>query len=342
MPADRAIQPARPDVSVIIPVGARQSEAVSLFYEYVTGLDATGSGYEVIFVLDGPNPTFARALDALRVRGERFIVVSLKRAFGEATALMAGLEVATGPLILTLPAYQQIEAEDIGRLLAAADYTDVAVGWRQPRFGGAFDRMRRSVFHRLLRAVTRLDFHDLGCGARACRRHVLADLNLYGDQHRFLPVLAERRGFRVEEVVVRQSPMDRYGGRYGSRDYARRFLDIVSIFFLVRFTKRPLRFFGAAGLATFALGALLGSWIVLERLFLAEPLANRPALLLSTLLVVLGLHFLALGLLGELMIFTHARQLRDYNVESVFRFTKPATEAANTCTLAGRKVGIRS
>ena len=152
---------------------------------------------------------------------------------------------------------------------------------------------------------------------------MLEEISLYGDQHRFLAALADRQGFKVTEVPVRQSPLDRFKGRYSLREYARGLLDIFSIFFLVRFTKKPLRFFGMVGVATFLLGALLVTWIVVERLFFGQGLANRPALLLSSLLVVLGMQLFALGLLGELIIFTHARQIRDYQIDSVLRFRQP-------------------
>ena len=118
------------------------------------------------------------------------------------------------------------------------------------------ERLRRSLFHGLLRSVTQLDFHDLGCGARAFDRRVLTEIQLYGDQHRFLAVLADRQGFRVREVDVRQSPKDKFEGIYQPREYTRSLLDIFTVFFLVRFTKRPLRFFGMVGVSTFLVGAL--------------------------------------------------------------------------------------
>ncbi len=180
--------------------------------------------------------------------------------------------------------------------------------------------MRRGAFHGLLAWVTGLSYRDLGCGARAFDRRVLEEIQLYGDQHRFLPVLADRKGFRVSEMDVRQSPKDRHEGIYEPRVYARGFLDIFTVFFLVRFTKKPLRFFGMIGVTLFAIGALLVTWLVIERLFFGQGLTQRPALLLSTLLVVLGLQLFALGLLGELIIFTHARQVRDYQIDSVLSF----------------------
>ena len=173
-----------------------------------------------------------------------------------------------------------------------------------------------------------LKFHDLGCGARAFDRRVLEEIQLYGDQHRFLAVLADRQGFRVREVDVQQSPKDRYTGVYEPREYTRSLLDIFTVFFLVRFTKKPLRFFGMVGVTTFVVGALLVAWLVIERLFFGQPLAERPALLLSSLLVVLGLQLFALGLLGELIIFTHARAIKDYQVERVIQF--PAAGARTT------------
>ena len=312
----------RPDIelSVIVPVGGRSANAVQLHAEYKAGLDALGQAYELIFVLDGSREKFAAGLRSLLDQGQRFTVVSLSRQFGEATALMAGFEHAAGRTIVTLPAYHQIESADVGRLVEALDSSDVAVGRRWPRAGGMLERLRRALFHALLAWVTHLRFHDLGCGARAFDRRVLEQIKLYGDQHRFLAVLADRQGFRVREVDVRQSPKDRFEGIYMPREYTRGLLDIFTVFFLVRFTKKPLRFFGMVGVTTFAIGAFLVTWLVAERLLFGQALADRPALLLSSLLVVLGLQLFALGLLGELIIFTHAGAIKDYQIESIIQY----------------------
>jgi glycosyltransferase involved in cell wall biosynthesis len=308
------------DLSVIIPVGARYADPVALYAEYRVGLDALGLTYETIFVLDGPHKSFASGLKQLVTSGCRVTVVSLTRSFGEATALMAGFEHTSGQVIVTLPAYHQVEAADLTKLVAALDSCDLAVARRWPRAGGPFERLRRSAFHGLLAWVTGLRLSDLGCGARAFDRRVLNEIQLYGDQHRFLPVLADRQGFRVSEIDVRQSSKDRFEGFYEPRAYARGFLDIFTVFFLVRFTKKPLRFFGMIGVSTFVVGAMLVGWIVIERLLFGQSLTDRPALLLSSLLVVLGLQLFALGLLGELIIFTHAKQVRDYQIHSVLSY----------------------
>ena len=315
-----------PDLSVIVPVCGRRAAPAELYAEYKAGLDALGRSYEMIFVLDGPCDEFSDGLRNLLADGETFTVIGLTRAFGEATAIMAGFEHASGQAIVTLPAYHQIDGADVARLVAALESSDVAIGRRWPRAGGVLERLRRAVFHGLLASVTKLQFQDLGCGARAFDRRVLEEVQLYGDQHRFLALLADRQGFRVTEVDVRQSPKDRFEGVYGPRVYARGLLDIFTVFFLVRFTKKPLRFFGMVGVVTFAVGALAVLVLVIERLFFGQGLTERPALLLASLLVVLGMQLFALGLLGELMIFTHARGLKDYQVERVIQFSGRQTD----------------
>lgn len=309
----------RPAVSVIIPIGTRRADIAALYAEYRHGLETLGRTYETIFVLDGPDAQAAASLQRLLGEDEHVAVIGLTKRFGEATALMAGFERARGDIIVTLPAYFQIEGYEIGKLVAALERADLAIACRTPRAGTAFEAWRRNAFHALIAAVTRLRFNDLGCGARAMQRRVLEEISLYGDQHRFLPVLADRQGFRVAEVGVRQSRRDRFDGSYQPREYVRRVLDIFTVFFLVRFTKKPLRFFGMLGVATFAAGALLVGWLVFDRLVFDHALADRPALLLSSLLVVLGLQLFAIGLLGELIIFTHARDIKDYQVAEVVR-----------------------
>lgn len=307
-------------LSIIVPVGSRRADLKALYAEYKAGIVQAGLPYEFVFVLDGPRPDAAHALDDLLREGEELTVVHLTRPFGEAAALMAGFERSSGDAILTLPAYHQIDANDVRKLVGALDSADVALGYRFPRAGNALERARRAAFHGMVRFVTGARYRDLGCGARALRRQVFEELDLYGDQHRFIPVLATRLGFRVTEVAVRQSPQDRQPRIYRPREYVHHMLDLVSIFFLVRFTKKPLRFFGMIGAITFSVGALLITYLGIERIAFDEQLADRPALLLAALLIVLGMQIFALGLLGELIIFTHAHSLKDYRVEEVVQY----------------------
>jgi glycosyltransferase involved in cell wall biosynthesis len=328
-------------ISVIIPVGRRHAEMRELFTGYRAGLDALRVPYEVIFVMDGPHRDAMRSVESLIEENLANIsMVVLNRSFGESTAIMAGFERCSGDVILTLPAYHQIDPQDIGKLLPPLERKDVVVAWRWPRAGSGLEKMRRSLFHGLVSRVTGMRLHDLGCGVRAMKRQVLQELQLYGDQHRLLPVLADRQGFSVVEVEVRQSGQDHFEGRYRPREYAHFVLDVFTVFFLVRFTKKPLRFFGMIGASMFGIGGLLVLWLVAERLIFGDTLSDRPALLLSALMVVLGLQLFALGLLAELIIFTHARHIKDYQGAEIIQYPmaevpRVAREARTEKTAAG-------
>lgn len=303
--------------SAIVPVGERIDELDTLLAEYDAALASAGVDYELIAVLDGPKPVWDEALGRMAKENPRFRVVELSRTFGEAAALAAGFDAARGEWILTLPAYYQVEPAEIARLLEAGDGGgDMLIAVR-PRSGASFDSLRRRAFHALFRFTSGMHFRDLGCGVRLFTRAVAEEIVLYGDQHRFLPALAKRRGFRVREIELAQSPKDSFRGRYHLREYLHRFLDILTVFFLVRFTKKPLRFFGTIGFLAAALGGLATLLLVIQRMFFGVGLADRPALLLATLLFVLGVQTFAIGLIGELIIFTHASQMKEYTIRRV-------------------------
>lgn len=306
------------DVSAIVPVTERTEDVVELAAEYISALEATGKSFEILFVIDGDKPAIYGLLEKLATADKRVRLIKFSRSFGEATAISAGFRLSKGNVILTLPAYYQIEPASIASLVSSLDDCDIVVAHRSPRYHkSALEVFRRRLFHWLIRVSSGESFSDLGCAARAFRREVLEEIPLYGDQHSFLPILASKQGFRTKEVPIKQSSRDRFKGRYRARSYLHRMLDIFSVVFLVRFTKKPIRFFGMIGSITFVFGGLVVFYVVLQRLFLGIPLANRPALLVGSLLTVLGLQIFALGLLGELIIFTHAREIKEYTIEKI-------------------------
>jgi glycosyltransferase involved in cell wall biosynthesis len=307
-----------PIYSAVIPVCHRVDDLISLVAEYNAALASTGDAYEIIVVLDGQREQWRDKLAAQAREIEQLRVIELSREFGESSALAAGFDKARGNTIITLPAYYQIDPEDISRLIdASRDGDDMLIAVR-PRSGASFDKIRRRAFHNLFRFTSGMSFEDLGCGVRLLKREVADEIALYGDQHRFFPALARRRGFRVKEVALNQSTKDMFHGRYRLREYLHRFLDILTVFFLVRFTKKPLRFFGTVGFLAASLGGILTAILIVQRLFFDMPLADRPALLLGSLMLVLGVQTFALGLIGELVIFTHARAMKEYTIRTVF------------------------
>lgn len=315
----------KPAYSVIIPVGNRVDDLPGLLREYESALLGAEADFEMIVVLDGCKEALLRELREYGQAREWLRVLQFSREFGESAALMAGFNESRGELIVTLPAYWQVAPAEIGKLLSSLDHdTDMAIAVRWPRVGGSFERLRRRAFHGLLKWITGHEYRDLGCGVRLFRRKVAEEIPLYGDQYRFLPVLAVRRGFPVREVELAQSPRDRFRGRYRLREYIHGVLNVLTVFFLVRFTKKPLRFFGSIGFIAAGIGAAVVLVMVVQRLFFGVALGDRPALLLASLLVVLGVQLFGLGLLGELVIFSHASESKEYAIRSITDFRRPA------------------
>lgn len=301
-------------ISVIIPVTERFDEFRSLFAGYRDALDATGRPLQFIYVLDGKFIRYAPELRQLNAGPHSLEVISLSRTFGESAALTIGFERARYDLVMTLPAYHQIETSSLNLLLTAINDADMVVARRWPRKDSAINRLSNRVFHAILRGMTGVTFRDVGCGVRLLRRIVVDEINVYGDQHRFLPILADRRGFRVVEIDLPQATEDTKLRVYGASVYLGRLLDLMAVFFLVRFTKKPLRFFGMLGSILMSAGAIILFVAVLQRYFMDMALADRPILLLGSLFLVLGIQLLAVGLIGELIIFTHAGELKEYVV----------------------------
>jgi len=304
------------ELTVIIPITERYDPVSELFYEYKRGIDGTGLTYEIIYVLDGENPQALEELENLQ-KSENLSIIGLAKFFGEATALNAAFSQASGNIFLTLPAYQQIEADEIPKLVAAIKDCDMVLARRWPRRDSILNRLQTRLFNSLLRLSTDLDIHDAGCSARVFTRNVIDDVQLYGDLHRFFPVMAHRQGFRVIELDVNQAEKDIHRRIYAPGLYIRRLLDLLTIFFLVKFTKKPLRFFGLVGTSLFGIGVIGSLFVIGQRLFLDISLADRPALILSSLLIVLGVQIIAIGLIGEIIIFTHARDLKEYKIDKI-------------------------
>ncbi|MGI0025279.1 MAG: glycosyltransferase [Nitrososphaera sp.] len=306
------------DLSVIIPIVDRHYDGVAtVFREYKRGLSSTGLGFEIVYVLDGEYPEALADLRALQQEGERLTIIQLARRYGESTALNVGFENSHGKWILMLPAYQQTEVEGLATVVEKLNSHDVVVVRRHPRNDPLLNQLSSAFFNWVLRKVFSLSLHDIGCCVRAFKREVISEISVYGDQHRFLPVLAHQRGFRVCEVNIAQALTTNSQRTYRPEIYFQRPLEFLTVFFLARFTKRPLRFFGLIGGGVFLLGLVLTLYVIGERIFAGVALANRPVLLISSLAMILGIQALAIGLIGEIIIFTHARQIKEYTIAKV-------------------------
>ena len=316
-PSAERRSPPEVDLSVIIPVTERYDDVRDVYQSYKTDLDSTSYSYEIIYVLDGKYPEVLAILRELLSEGEPIRIIRFARAFGEATALTAGFSNSHGPLLVTLPAYHQVDQGAVGQIVDALKDDDMVVTRRWPRKDSTFNRLQTRLFYRLQKFLLGHRLHDLGCSVRGFKREVIDEVSVYGDQHRFLPVIAQRWGFKVTELDLPQSSKDSFRRVYRPGVYLRRLLDLLTVFFLNKFTKKPLRFYGLVGSGIASIGALTLAWLAIERLLLGMSVADRPALLAGSLLIVVGIQIFGLGLIGELIIFTHAKELKEYTVEEV-------------------------
>lgn len=310
----------QPQVSLIISVTEDAPGLRQIHEAYADAMTTAGIDCEMIYVLDGHMPGSQDFLATVQEQDPRVRTLSLARRFGEATALMLGVRQARSPILATVPQTPQVEPAEIPRLLRMLmekPDLDVVVA-RREAVGRANLRqsIRRSVFAKLAALGSGLSLSDLGCRLRVFRREVAEHLDIYGDQQHFLPILAARRGYKVVEVPVSPSTITSRVPQSARTDVLR-LLDMAATLFLVNFVHRPLRFFGIIGMASLALGLLWTGVLVVQRFFFDVPLGDRPALMFSMLMVALGIQVIIIGLVGEIIIFTRAKDLKNYFVDRV-------------------------
>jgi hypothetical protein len=302
-------------LSVIVLVTERPSPLEDLYRECSAVIKDLGVSFEFLFALEPWAEPLAEPLHELVRQGEPIRVLEFARSVGEASLLRLASERSRGTIIVTLPSYHRVLPEALPELIARVESGwDMAVARRWPRNDRFVNRIQSRVFNYLLRGLVGQTTHDVACGVHAMRREVLGETPLYGDFFRFLPVLAIREGFRVDEVDAPQHPRDRQTRIYSPGIYLRRLIDILGLYFLVRFTDKPLRFFGLVGSGLAGGGAILLGILFIQRQFGGQPIANRPMLLVGVTALTLGVQAIALGLIGEIIVHLHAARERLYRV----------------------------
>ena len=305
-----------PEASVIIPLGPRVEDLDEICRSLRRVLTPVVRDYEVIVIDEATGPQTRAKTRELTRRYPEVRLIRLQRHVGESTVLAIGTQSARGELLITVDPYLHVSLDELPRLLAPLrDGVELVCAWRFPRLEQGLSRLASDGFNAAARWLTKVPVHDLNCRTRAMRREVFQDLPVYGDLHRFLPIFAARRGYAWCEIKVPQQPGKREIGALDLRSYVGRAFDLLTLAFLTRFVKRPLHFFGLIGLSSIAAGAGLSLYLAYVRLALHESIGHRPLLLLAVLLIVVGIQVGSIGLLGELMVFTHARDRKDYVVE---------------------------
>ena len=296
-----------PALSVVIPLYNEAESLEPLIAELGPVLDSLGRPAEIVAVDDGSSDGSFERLVGLVAREPRLRVIRLARNYGQTAALAAGIEHARGGIIVSIDADLQNDPRDIPRLLAALDGdVDVVNGWRRPRRDPWLRRRLPSALaNRLISLVTGTALHDYGCTLRAMRAPVAKELQLYGELHRFIPALAADLGARLVEIPVHHRPRRAGRSKYGLSRTLHVLLDLLTVKFLSGFSTRPIQLFGLFGLVSAAAGLGLTAYLGFERIVLGVRLANRPLVLLAILMAVVGVQFVSLGLLGEMLVRTY-------------------------------------
>ena len=313
---------ATPDVTIVMPILAGDADIDAVLSAYGGELDKLGKTWEAILVYDGVKGEVWE--QGLRMQAEslqKIRTIGLHKPFGEAVCLSSAFEHALGQVLLTVPQYVQIDPAGLEPMVASLDEgADFVTGWRYPRIDAGLNRIQSTAFNFILRTLVGVSFHDLNCALRLIRREVLEQLTVYGNMYRYLPAIAYNQGFRVDEVQVRHLKERGSGvGLYRPAAYIQRVLDIVGVVFLTKFTHKPLRFFGALG-GMFMLSGMIVAMTQVVQWALDESVSGlyqKPLFLIGVLFFILGIQIIGFGLVGEIVIFTQARNVREYRIERV-------------------------
>lgn len=323
---DTVVLPENPIQLTILIYLARPTSKLAILLETIEQALPNASDYEIIVLDDG---TATGRLHTRQNVSDRphLKIVQFGRQFGESVAVDAAMKMARGDYVMTLPATRPVTKSDLQTLTGGIqDGVDLLIGYRTGRMQGLLDRLQVKTFYWMTQRASGARFRDLSSGIRIFRRELATEIPLYGDMIRFLPVWATGRGYEVREFQVQtpHHPEQEKAPSIGKRVeefqplvYLNRLLDVLTLFFLIRFTKKPLRFFGAMGAFLLVPGLLIDLHMLITRLFLGGAVAGRPLLLLGILLTVLGVQVISIGLIGEMIIFTHARESRDYSIREI-------------------------
>ncbi len=290
-------------ISVVIPLYNEEENVAELHRRVKSAMDGTGKEYEVIFVDDGSTDRTLPLLQEIQSADRNAVVLSLRRNFGQTAAFAAGFDYARGDVIVTLDGDLQNDPDDIPKLLELLPENDIVSGWRKKRKDPFLSRRLPSVMANwLISKVTGVTLHDYGCSLKAYRREVVKNLKLYGEMHRFIPAVANWYGVKIAEVETTHHPRLRGKSKYGISRTVRVVLDLITVKFLQSFSTKPLQFFGPIGLLSGIIGLLISFYLTVEKVFSGRDIGGRPLLLLGALLIIVGIQFMGMGLLGEMMV----------------------------------------
>lgn len=306
------------DISVVIPLFNEEESLPELEKAIEAALSNTFS-YEVIFVDDGSSDKSWEVIKELQKKGEYIKGISFRNNYGKSTALQAGFERAVGEFIITMDADLQDDPKEVPEMVQMLkDGYDLVSGWKKERYDPISKTVPSKFFNFVTRKSAGIDLHDFNCGLKAYKSELVKSIYLYGELHRYVPMLAKREGFgKITEKVVTHHPRKYGTTKFGLSRFINGFLDLVTILFVQKYLQKPMHFFGSIGVLLLLIGGAINIYLAFLRLVYGMGIGNRPLLFLGVLLMVLGVQFFSTGLLGELINKNHVEHQKPNIKESV-------------------------
>ena len=304
--------------SIVVPVYDEEQSLPILYEQLTTQLQALGQPYEIIFVDDGSRDGSFKALQELHRKDQAVKVIRFRRNFGKTPALMAGFQRCRGEVIFTLDGDLQDDPAEMPAFLAKLDEGyDLVSGWKFPRHDPLSKTLPSKFFNKTVAWTTGVTLHDMNCGFKAYRREVIEDLQIYGELHRFIPVIAARRGFSVTEIKVHHHPR-KYGvSKFGARRFARGFLDLLTVLFLTTYLRTPLRLFGTLGFLSLLAGFVIDLYLVVLKFAYNDQISRHPLLFLGIVLMIFGLSMILAGFQSEMIRHFSYHPRQEYSIRQV-------------------------
>lgn len=305
----------KPYISVVIPLLNEEESLRELHEQLKYSLSKFGGNYELIFIDDGSTDNSYKVLRELHQRNNRVKVIRFRRNYGKSAALAVGFQKAQGEFVITMDADLQDDPAEIANLVREMKGgLDVVSGWKKRRKDPLNKTLPSKFFNFVTAKVTGVTIHDFNCGLKGYKNDVVKSVHVYGELHRYIPALAHWLGFKVGETVVNHRPRKFGKTKFGMARYSRGFLDLLTVVFTTRYVTRPLHLFGGWGILSTLAGLITFFWLTYEKFINGEPLSNRPLFLVSLIMIIVGVQFVSMGLLGEL-ITRNQQSEREYSIK---------------------------
>lgn len=305
-------------LSFVIPAKNEEESVEPLYKEILKNIPRKVEDYEIIFIDDGSNDDTFKKLASINKQNSRVKIIKHRGNFGKSAALQAGFEHSKGEIIITMDADLQDNPSEIPNFLDQIEKGyDMVSGWKKTRHDPLEKVIPSRIFNFIVSLLTGIKIHDTNCGFKAYKRSVVQNLNLYGEQYRFIPIFAAKQNFRVGEIVVEHRKRKHGKTKFGMERHMKGFLDLITVVFLTGYLRRPGHFFGGLGLITFFFGFLIGLYISYLRFTTGTIQDRHPLLFFGMLLMIIGVQLVTTGLLAELLVHFHTKPNTNTNIEKV-------------------------